>query len=64
MPVLRFLDSGPGDGNNVIMCHLSNENADAGKFIEKMKTVVPGANVDVAEPGKCWELKNPGECPF
>lgn len=42
---------------NVIMCHLSNENADAGKFIEKMKTVVPGANVDVAEPGKCWELK-------
>ena len=49
---------------NVIMCHLSNENADAGKFIEKMKTVVPGANVDVAEPGKCWELKNPGECPF
>ena len=49
---------------NVIMCHLSNENADAGKFIEKMKAVVPGVNVDVAELGKCWELKNPGECPF
>ena len=49
---------------NVIMCHLSNENADAGKFIEKMKAVVPRVNVDVAEPGKCWELKNPGECPF
>lgn len=49
---------------NVIMCHLSNENADAAKFIEKMKAVVPRVNVDVAEPGKCWELKNPGECPF
>ena len=49
---------------NVIMCHLSNENADAGKFIEKMKAVVPRVNVDVAEPGKCWKLKNPGECPF
>jgi phosphoribosyl 1,2-cyclic phosphodiesterase len=49
---------------NVIMCHLSNENADAGKFIEKMKAVVPRVNVDVAEPGKYWELKNPGECPF
>ena len=49
---------------NVIMCHLSNGNADAGKFIKKMKAVVPGANVDVAEPGKTWKLKNPGECPF
>lgn len=49
---------------NVIMCHLSNGNADAGKFIEKMKAVVPRVNVDVAEPGKYWELKNPGECQF
>ena len=49
---------------NVIMCHLSKENADAGKFIEKMQKAVPGANVGVAEPGKCWELKNTGMCPF
>lgn len=49
---------------NVIMCHLSKENADAGKFIEKMQKAVPGANVDVAEPGMELELRNPGECPF
>ena len=49
---------------NVIMCHLSRENADAGKFIEKMKKAVPGANVSVAEPGMELELKNPGKCPF
>lgn len=49
---------------NVIMCHLSKENADAGKFIEKMKKVAYGANVDVAVAGKSWNLKNPSECPF
>lgn len=49
---------------NVIMCHLSSENADAGKFIEKMKKAVPNVNVCVAEPGMELELRNPGECPF
>lgn len=49
---------------NVIMCHLSKENADAGKFIEKMKKSVPNVNVCVAEPGMELELRNPGECPF
>ena len=49
---------------NVIMCHLSSENADSGSFIEKMKKVACGANVDVAEAGKSWDLKNPNECPF
>ena len=49
---------------NVIMCHLSKENADAGKFIEKMKKAVPNVNVCVAEPGMELELRNPGECPF
>ena len=49
---------------NVIMCHLSKENADAGKFIEKMKKTVPNVNVCVAEPGMELELRNPGECPF
>ena len=49
---------------NVIMCHLSKENADAGKFIEKMKKVAYGANVDVAVAGKSWDLKNPSECSF
>ena len=49
---------------NVIMCHLSSENADSDSFVEKMKKVACGANVDVAEAGKCWDLKNPNECPF
>jgi len=49
---------------NVIMCHLSSENADKDLFIEKMKKVACGANVDVAEAGKSWSLINPNECPF
>lgn len=49
---------------NVIMCHLSSENADSDSFIEKMKKVAYGANVDVAAAGKSWDLKNPSECPF
>lgn len=49
---------------NVIMCHLSSENSDRDSFIEKMKKVTCGANVDVAVAGKSWDLKNPSECPF
>lgn len=52
------------DLQNVIMCHLSSENADKDLFIEKMKNVAKNANVDVAEPGKEWLLRNPNECPF
>lgn len=49
---------------NVIMCHLSSENADRDSFIEKMKKVAPAANVDVTAAGKSWDLKNPNKCPF
>lgn len=49
---------------NVIMCHLSSENADKDLFIEKMKIVAYKANVDVAEPGKEWILRKGDECPF
>ena len=52
------------DLQNVIMCHLSSENADSDSFIEKMKKVAKNANVDVAEPNKEWVLSNPNECPF
>ena len=52
------------DLQNVIMCHLSSENADSESFIEKMKKVAKNANVDVAAAGKSWDLKNPSECPF
>lgn len=49
---------------NVIMCHLSSENADKNLFIKKMKEVARNANVDVADPNKEWDLRNPNECPF
>lgn len=49
---------------NVIMCHLSSENSDRDSFIEKMKKVACGANMDVAERNKEWLLANPNECPF
>ena len=49
---------------NVIMCHLSSENADSESFIDKMKKVAKNANVDVAVAGKSWDLENPSECPF
>lgn len=52
------------DLQNVIMCHLSKNNADKDLFIEKMKNAVLNVNVDVAEPGKEWLLRNPNECPF
>ena len=49
---------------NVIMCHLSSESADSDSFIEKMKKVACGANVDVAERNKEWVLRREDECPF
>lgn len=49
---------------NVIMCHLSSENADKGWFIEKMEKAACGANVSVAEPNVTWTLRNPSKCPF
>ena len=52
------------DLQNVIMCHLSSENADSNSFIEKMKKVAKNANVDVAEPEKSWVLQKGDECPF
>ena len=52
------------DLQNVIMCHLSSENADSESFIDKMKKVAKNENVDVAVAGKSWDLENPSECPF
>ncbi len=49
---------------NVIMCHLSSENSDRDSFIEKMKKVACGSNVNVAEPNKEWILRKGDECPF
>ena len=57
-------ENNSNDLQNVIMCHLSSENADKDLFIEKMKKVARNANVYVAEPDKEWVLRNPNECPF
>lgn len=44
--------------HNVIMCHLSADNADADKFIERMKEACPAANVYVAGRNDGWWLRN------
>lgn len=60
-----FVKANYSDGlQNVIMCHLSSENSDRDSFIEKMKKVACGANVDVAEPNKEWVIRKGDECPF
>ena len=49
---------------NVIMCHLSSENADSDSFIGRMEQEAPAANVDVAKPNKEWILRRGDEPPF
>lgn len=44
--------------HNVIMCHLSADNADSDKFIERMKKVCPAANVWVAGRNDGWWLND------
>ena len=44
--------------HNVIMCHLSADNADSDKFIERMKKACPAANVYVAGRNDGWWLRN------
>lgn len=44
--------------HNVIMCHLSADNADSDKFIERMKKACPAANVYVAERNDGWWLND------
>lgn len=46
------------------MFNLIDSNSDIDSFIGKMKKVVPGANVFVAERGLEVELRKKGECPF
>lgn len=43
---------------NVIMCHLSADNADSDKFIERMKENCPAANVYVAGRNDGWWLSD------
>ena len=52
------------DLQNVIMCHLSKNNADKDLFIDKMQKVAAQANVYVARKGLEVELRRADECPF
>lgn len=49
---------------NVILCHLSRDNADADEMVAEVQSIVPQANVCVAERGLEVELWKKGECPF
>lgn len=63
--VKEFIRANVSDSlQNVILCHLSAENADADKMVAEVQKIVPGAHVDVARAGKCWELRKGDECPF
>ena len=53
-----------GSLQNVIMCHLSKDNAEPDLFIKKMQKVAPQANVYVAHKGLEVELRRADECPF
>ena len=53
-----------GSLQNVIMCHLSKDNAEPDLFIKKMQKVAPQANVYVARKGLEVELRRADECPF
>ena len=49
---------------NVILCHISEDNSDIDKMVEDVKKVAPQANVCVASKGLEVELKKENECPF
>lgn len=49
---------------NVILCHLSRDNAVPSECVAEVKKIAPMAYVDVAQGGKEWILKNGKECPF
>lgn len=49
---------------NVIMCHLSEENSDPVIFIRKMKSSIQGVNVSIAEKNKILDLAAKDKCPF
>lgn len=41
---------------NVILCHLSRENANPAEMVAEVKKVAKNANVDFARKGECYEL--------
>ena len=63
--VKEFIRANATDSlQNVILCHLSAENADADKMSAEVQKIVPSANVCVARAGFQTELRNMDKCPF
>lgn len=46
---------------NVILCHMSRENANVDEMVAEVQKIAPAANVDYADKDKEWELN---ELPF
>lgn len=63
--VKEFIKANSTDSlQNVILCHLSEQNSDAERMVNEVQSVVPQANVCVAERGLEVELRKKNECPF
>ena len=63
--VKEFIKANASDGlQNVILCHLSNSNADSERMVAEIQKIVPQANVFIAERGIEILLRKKGECPF
>ena len=63
--VKEFIRANATDSlQNVILCHLSTENADAERIVAEVQKIVPSANVCVAERGLEVKLSNKNKCPF
>ena len=63
--VKGFIKANASDSlQNVILCHLSNSNADAERMVAEIQKVANKTNVFVAERGVEILLRKKGECPF
>lgn len=60
---LSIVEDNKDSLQNVILCHLSDKNADAERIVADVQKIVPVANVCVAERGLEVELKD-NNCPF
>ena len=61
---LSIVEDNKDSLQNVILCHLSNKNADADRMVAEVQKIVPVANVFVAERGLEVPLSNKKCCPF
>lgn len=63
--VKKFVETNNSDAlQNVILCHLGLDSTDKDRIIAEVQKVAPQANVDVAEQGKSWILREGDEPPF